>query len=68
MMYLVGWYIETEAETFEDAAKEALDCVISGDARVFEVMNIETQEQKQVDLSMIENTDEDLSNQLELDL
>lgn len=67
-MYLVGWYIETEAETHEEAAKEALNCVISGDARVFEVMNIETKEQKQVDLSMINNTNEELSNQLELDL
>lgn len=67
-MYLVGWYIETEAETHEEAAKETLDCVISGDARVFEVMNIETKEQKQVDLSMINSTDEELSNQLELDL
>lgn len=67
-MYLVGWYIETEAETHEEAAKEALDCVVSGNARVFEVMNIETKEQKQVDLSTINNTDEELSNQLELDL
>ena len=67
-MYLVGWYIETEAETHEEAAKEALDYVISGNARVFEVMNIETKEQKQVDLSTINNTDEELSNQLELDL
>ena len=41
-MYLVSWYIETEAETHEEAAKEDLDYVISGDARVFEVMNIET--------------------------
>lgn len=68
MMYLVSWYIETEAETHEEAAKEALDCVINGDARVFEVMDIETKEQKQVDLSAINNTDEELSNQLELDL
>jgi len=39
MEYRVRWEIDISAESPEEAAVEALDCITSGDAKYFEVID-----------------------------
>jgi hypothetical protein len=55
-MYTVSWNIEILASSHREAAEEALDSIMIGTARVFEVTDTVTEKLKLIDLE--ENHDD----------